>query len=128
MQTGQVIEILQVMGITPGGRIREEWGGGRGGGSEGEGRRMKWREQRMEEGGGNRDKRRGMTESWEEGWSQCYFKAKQLFHLCGKKCTTMGREGPSMSGIIYNDHELTLPPLMFTSIPGVERRCSTQVV
>ena len=25
-------------------------------------------------------------------------------------------------------HPLTLPPLMFTSIPGVERRCSTQVV
>ena len=44
-----------------------------------------------------------------------------------KKCATMDHEGPSMSVIIYSDHQLTLF-LMFTSIPGVERRRSTQVV
>ena len=47
--------------------------------------------------------------------------------VCDKKCATMDHEGPSMSVIIYIDHQLTLP-LMFISIPGVERRRSTQVV
>ena len=49
-------------------------------------------------------------------------------HVCARKCATMGHEGPSMSVIIYIDHQLTSPSLMFPSIPGVERRCSTQVV
>ena len=48
-------------------------------------------------------------------------------HVCDKKCATMDHEGPSMSVIIYIDHKIT-SPLMFTSIPGVERRRSTQVV
>ena len=48
-------------------------------------------------------------------------------HVCDKKCATMDHEGPSMSVIIYIDHQLT-QPLMFTSIPGEERRRSTQVV
>ena len=42
-------------------------------------------------------------------------------HMCDKKCATMDHEGPS---IIYIDHQLTAS-LMFTSIPGVERRRST---
>ena len=46
------------------------------------------------------------------------------YNACDKKCATMG---PSMSVIIYIDHQLT-SSLTFTSIPGVERRCSTQVV
>ena len=50
-----------------------------------------------------------------------------LHHLCAKKCATMDHEGPSMSVIIYIDHQLT-QPLMFTSIPGVERRRFAQVV
>ena len=47
--------------------------------------------------------------------------------VCDKKCATMDHESPSISFIIYNDHQLT-SSLMFTSIPGVERRSSTQVV
>ena len=34
-------------------------------------------------------------------------------HMCDKKCATMDHEGPSMSVIIYIDHQLT-SPLMFT--------------
>ena len=48
-------------------------------------------------------------------------------HVSDKKCATMDHEGPSMSVIIYIDHQLT-QLLTFTSIPGVERRCSTQVI
>ena len=48
-------------------------------------------------------------------------------YVCDKKSATMDHEGPSMSVIIYIDHQLT-QPVKFTSIPGVERRCSTQVV
>ena len=48
-------------------------------------------------------------------------------HMCDKKCATMDHEGPSMSVINYIDHQLTLS-LMFTSIPVVDRRRSTQVV
>ena len=47
-------------------------------------------------------------------------------HVYDEKCATMDHEGPSMSAIIYMDHQLT-SFLMFTSIPRVERRRSTQV-
>ena len=48
-------------------------------------------------------------------------------YVCDKKSATMDHEGPSMSVIIYIDHQLT-SLFMFTSIPVVERRRSTQVV
>ena len=50
-------------------------------------------------------------------------------HVCNMKRAIMDHEGegPSMSVIIFINRQLTLS-LMFTSTPGVERRCSTQVV
>ena len=47
--------------------------------------------------------------------------------MCDKKCATKDHEGSLTLVIIDTDHQLTLS-LMFTSTPGVERRCSTQVV
>ena len=68
-------------------------------------------------------RRRGHSISLGNSNSQLDFQ----HHACDKKCATMDHEGPSMSVIIYIDHQLTLS-LMFTSIPEVERRHSTQVV
>ena len=61
--------------------------------------------------------------------SECDCNCKLDFqqYACDKKCATMDHEGPSMSVIIYIDHQLTLF-LMFISILGEERRHSTQVV
>ena len=87
------------------GGVGEEGRGG--GGGEGWGRRGGW----LEEGKGG------------EKGRDFYFQ----HHVCDKKCATMDHEGPSISVIIYIDHQLTLS-LMFTSISEVERRRSTQVV
>ena len=90
------------------------------GGGRGEG---KWR---AGGGGGEEDEERRRGK--EEGWVNVVNDQLDFQHyVCDKKCATMDHEGPSMSVIIYIDHQLTLP-LMFTSIPGVEIRRSTQVV
>ena len=73
-------------------------------------------------GGGEGRGRRGGGGVGEEG-RHFHFQ----HHMCDMKCATMDHEGPSMSVIIYIDHQLTLP-LMFTSIPVVERIRSTPVV
>ena len=97
-------------------------GWGRRGGVEEEGRVG---EKRSCGGGGEGWERRGGV--GEEGRGGVGEQGRDFHfhhHMCDKKCETMDHEGPSMSVI---DHQLTLP-LMFTSIPGVERRCSIQVV
>ena len=52
-------------------------------------------------------------------------KVIEILQVMGK--TAVVQQCPSMSVIIYIDHQLTLS-LMFASIPGMERRHSTQVV
>ena len=115
-----------------GGKVGEkEWGGeeGRGrGGGQGWGRRIGVGEEWKRRGGAGEEgwgRRGGWLEEGKGGEKgrDFYFQ----HHVCDKKCATMDHEGPSISVIIYIDHQLTLS-LMFTSISEVERRRSTQVV
>ena len=119
--------ILQVMGTTVSGRKGKEWGG----------KRVE-EEEEEEKGKGGRERsgrhegRKGGRIGEEDGNDKINRRGRgggghSVSLMLKQPSTTMDHEGPSMSVIIYIDHQLTQSS-MFTSIPGVERRRSIQVV